>query len=116
MSDESWLVRLSERASADFHDILEWTARRFGERQARAYETVLIDAIARLRGGPEVLGARARAEIAPGRQTFHLSRPGRHIVVFHVADRQNREIDVLRILHESMDIPRHLPPGGEEND
>jgi len=37
-------------------------------------------------------------------------RKGRHIVLFRVGPDQDREaIEVLRILHDAMDLQRHLP-------
>ena len=43
--------------------------------------------------------------------SLHVARMGRkgsHFVVFRVATENT--IDVLRVLHESMDLTRHLPP------
>jgi toxin ParE1/3/4 len=38
-------------------------------------------------------------------------RSGRHFVVFRVGDSGGQNaIDVLRILHDSMDVKRHLAP------
>jgi len=37
-----------------------------------------------------------------------MGRKGSHFVVFHAATKNT--IDVLRVLHESMDLARHLPP------
>ncbi|MBB4265829.1 plasmid stabilization system protein ParE [Roseospira visakhapatnamensis] len=36
-------------------------------------------------------------------------RTGRHLIVFRIVpDDHHPTVDVLRILHESMDLPRHL--------
>jgi toxin ParE1/3/4 len=36
-----------------------------------------------------------------------VGRKGRHLVVFRMADAQ--AIDVIRLLHDSMDLAKHLP-------
>jgi len=37
---------------------------------------------------------------------------GRHFVLFRIGHDQDREevIEILRLLHDAMDLPRHLPP------
>lgn len=70
-------------------------------------------AIEALEGGPDVLGARVRDDIQPGIRTLHVARQGRagrHFVVFRVV---GSYIDVLRLLHDSMDLPRHLPAAND---
>lgn len=49
-------------------------------------------------------------DIAPGIRTLHVARQGRkgrHLVMFRVAP--ERVIEVLRLLHDSMDLSRHWP-------
>lgn len=104
-----WPVRLSAAAEADFHNIIRWTFENFGENQARAYADVLSSAIAALADGPEILGAKERVDIAQGIFTLHTAREGRkgrHFVMYRV---HGPGIDVLRLLHDTMDIKRHLP-------
>ena len=67
-----------------------------------------------LHDGPEILGSKPRDEIALGIRTLHVARhgrKGRHFVVFRVADED--VLDVLRLLHDSMDLARHLPAANE---
>jgi toxin ParE1/3/4 len=106
-----WSVRLAVRAELDFSEIIRWTLEHFGERQAKTYAETLILAIEALQGGPEQLGARARDDIEPGIRTLHVARQGRsgrHLVVFRAA--KDQCIDVLRLLHDSMDLAKHIPP------
>lgn len=107
-------VRLATAAQADFEDILRWTVGRFGEAQARTYAETLSLALEALATGPNVIGARARDDIAQGIFTLHVARQGRkgrHFVVFRIGHDKGREvIEVLRLLHDAMDLPRHLPP------
>jgi hypothetical protein len=43
-------------------------------------------------------------------------RKGRHFVVSQIGRSEGRDfIDVLRLLHDAMDLPRHLPPVDEAN-
>ncbi len=104
-----WTVRLGQQTGQDYVEILQWTTKTFGEGQASTYAETMALAIEALEGGPDVLGARARDDIQPGIRTLHVARQGRagrHLVVFRVA---GSDIDVLRLLHDSMDLPRHLP-------
>jgi toxin ParE1/3/4 len=109
-----WTVRLSATASVDFEDILGWTARRFGADQALAYAETLAHALAALTEGPDIIGARMRDDIGANLRTLHVAsneRRRRHIILFRVdSEADRRFIDVLRILHDAMDLTRHIPP------
>lgn len=59
-----------------------------GEAQARVYAETLSTAMEALTGGPTVIGAKARNEIAKGLFTLHVARQGR----------------------KGRHLPRHLPP------
>ena len=110
----TWRVRLTDQAERDLIDIARWTAENFGARQAEHYVETISLAIEALADGPETLGTRARDELAPGVRTLHAARHGhkaRHFVVFRVAD--DHVLEVLRLLHDSMDLARHLP-GSED--
>lgn len=114
-----WAVRLTRAAEADFQDILIWTVEQFGARQARAYATTLMRAISALTPGPGVAGVRVREDLGSGVATFHVARArrkGRHLIVFRArTNRDEHVIEVLRILHDTMDLSRHLdPPEGEQ--
>jgi len=110
----SWAVRLTAAAEADLEDILHWTVGQFGEAQARVYAETLSAALEALTAGPTAPGIKARDDIARGLFTLHvarLGRKGRHFVVFRIGrDREREVIEVLRLLHDAMDLPRHVPP------
>lgn len=112
-----WPIRLAAAAEADIGEILRWTAEHFGERQARVYAETLAAALEELSGGPEVIGARIRGDIGRGLFTLHVARHGRrgrHFVMYRIGhDDQAEVIDVLRVLHDAMDLPRYLPPADE---
>ena len=107
-----WHVRLGATAQEDYQDILQWTVDQFGQDQARIYADTLTIALEDLCAGPDILGAKARDEIGPNLFTLHVARKGRkgrHFVLFQVGKRAGENvIDVLRILHDSMDLQRHL--------
>lgn len=107
-----WRVRLAKAAEDDFAEVVDWTARRFGERQAAAYARVLVEAIVALEAGPRQPGVTERDDIRKGILTLHVARKGRrgrHFILFRVGDAEARRIDVVRILHDAMDLPRHPP-------
>ena len=110
MTRRAWTIRLSDTAETDYDDILRWTAERFGAAQAASYGVMLADALTRLERGPGIAGARRRDEIGAGLHTLHSGRRGRHIILFRIGGDKDRTIDVLRLLHDAMDLARHVPP------
>lgn len=112
-----WTVRLSATAEADFEHIIHWTSKPFGDAQAIAYAETLSPGIAALSEGPKVSGVKARDEILKGLNSLHVARQGRkgrHFIMFRVSpDNSDNVIDVLRLLHDSMDLVRHLETGEE---
>jgi len=92
-----------------------WTVRLGQQAEQQDYVETIALAIESLEGGPDILGARAREDIEPGIRTLHVARQGRagrHFVVFRAA---GSDIDVLRLLHDSMDLPRHLPSANDHS-
>lgn len=113
MAENAWAVRLSAAAEADFRQILRWTVGNFGSVQARVYADTLSSALKALCAGPSVIGVKERTEIGGNIWTLHVARngrKGRHFIMFRVAGAQeSKMVDVLRLLHDSMDLERHLP-------
>ena len=110
MIEKNWGVRLGAVAELDFANILKWTTENFGARQSRIYRDTLVRAIAELANGPDVAGSKARDEIVPGLRTLHVARHGRrgrHFLLYRIVE--GRIIEIGRILHDQMDLPRHLP-------
>ncbi|TAL84390.1 MAG: type II toxin-antitoxin system RelE/ParE family toxin [Candidimonas sp.] len=114
MRTDAWIVRLSASAEADYRQILLWTVENFGVLQARVYAETLMSNLKELSGGPEIIGVKGRPEIGSEIRTLHVARngrKGRHFIMFRVDSIPGQNvIDVLRILHDSMDLERHLPP------
>lgn len=110
-----WHVRLADQAELDLIDITIWTAENFGSRQADVYAETITLAIEALHDGPKIPGVKEREDIGPGIRTLHVARhgqKGRHFVVFKSAPQQT--IEVLRLLHDSMDLTRHLSTGNDQ--
>jgi toxin ParE1/3/4 len=109
MAERRWRVRLGAAAEVDFANILKWTTENFGTRQARVYRDILVHTIGELADGPDVAGSRARDEILAGLRTLHVARHGRrgsHFLMYRA--RPNSVIEVVRILHDRMDVQRHV--------
>ena len=109
-----WRLRLADQVDLDLQAIAAWTAENVGPRQADEYIETVTQALEALYDGPEIVWGRARNDIGHGICTLHVARrgrKGRHFVVFKVADEQT--IDVLRLLHDGMDLARHLPDSND---
>ncbi|MDY0074211.1 MAG: type II toxin-antitoxin system RelE/ParE family toxin [Thauera sp.] len=105
-----WNAHLTDQAAQDIESILDWTYGQFSKRQMDAYTDVINDALEALAEGPQLHDVRRRPELGNGVATLHVARQGRkgrHLLVFRV-HAQDGVIEVLRILHDSMDLARHL--------
>lgn len=95
-------IKYARRARADLEDIIDYTARTWGADQAKRYTRdirVQIERIAR----DDVITQPLRV----ARSGMFKSRINRHLIIFEQGD---DHILIVRILHEAMDIPRHLEP------
>ena len=111
----AWRARLTAVSEQDYQEIIKRSAQDFGTIQAEVYAETLAMAIDALRErGPETIGVKEREEIGPGVFTLHAARHKRkasHFLVFRIQEIQT--IEILRILHERMDIARHISHGQE---
>ena len=93
-------VQFTNAARKDSREIFTYTTRTWGITQARQYSEQLklhTIAIGELRAHSKpVLGSSA---------DVHQSHCRKHIFVF---ERKSDTVLIIRILHEAMDIPRHL--------
>jgi toxin ParE1/3/4 len=107
----AWTVRLVAVSEQDYLEIIKRSAQDFGAIQAEVYAEILAMAMNALHlEGPEAIGVKAREEIGHGIFTLHAAthkRKARHFLVFRVLEIQT--IEILRILHDRMDLARHLP-------
>ena len=110
MAGGRWRVRLSITANRDFASILRWTTQTFGSKQASDYQQTIVQGVRALGGGPDLPDSKARDEVRAGVRVLRVARSGRrgrHILVYRVIDED--VIEVLRILHDAMDLGRHVP-------
>ena len=95
--------RLRPRADRDLEEIWRYTAQRWNFAQADAYVAEIMVAIQSLanRHGNETSGGRNHAN-------YHRHLIGSHAIYFRLQGKH--DLVVIRILHQSMDAPRHLRP------
>ncbi|MGB3392124.1 MAG: type II toxin-antitoxin system RelE/ParE family toxin [Stenotrophomonas sp.] len=106
-----WNVRQTRKARQDRADIIRWTVRHFGTRQAQTYTETIALALEALEAGPGIIGSQTRNDLGPDIRTLHVARggrKGRHFIVYRIGD--DHIIDVLRLLHDGMDLPSQLSP------
>ena len=91
---------LTEAAIADIRSIRRYTVRLWGERQDQIYQDRLWKRFEEILTHPS--SYRFRHDLFPGCQ---LAAEGRHLILFRV---QNDVLQVVRVLHSAMDLPRRL--------
>lgn len=92
-------MRLTPRAVADLEQIWSYTAATWSLDQAERYHNAIVAALDAL-----VSGCR-RGRATAVRAGYLKYAVGSHLVFYRVA---GHGIDVIRILHQSMDVDRHL--------
>lgn len=94
-------LAVAAAAHADLRDIARYSERTWGVAQARYYLDAIETCFARLRERPH-LGSR-RDELGPRLRSI---ASGRHMIFY----RDSPDcIEIVRVLHASMDVRRHLP-------
>jgi toxin ParE1/3/4 len=94
-------LEITPAAKADLREIERYTAEKWGEKQASIYLEKVAIAGDRLVQNPTLLG-RPRFEIRQGYYSYHFEK---HLFIFRITD---ESIQIVRVLHQSMDLPRHL--------
>jgi toxin ParE1/3/4 len=105
-------LRFSRRAARDIENVLAHPLKQFCEQKYQEYKTLIHQALADLAAGPNRPPAKRRPELHHDARTFHIARPGkraRHFFLYRVVG--NEFIDIGRLLHDAMDLQRHLPKG-----
>lgn len=91
---------VSRRADNDIDDILEYGYRHFGLEQTINYKTELEQCLALLADNPKL--GRQCDDIRAGYQRHE---HGRHIIFYR---QRKADILIIRVIHDSMDVKRHL--------
>jgi toxin ParE1/3/4 len=92
------------RAVRDLDEIWSYTARRWGIAQAEHYIRSIRDICLALAAG-ERSGTDA-SDLRPG---YRRCRTGRHVIFYRTGP--DETVEIVRILHERMDLPTHLRDG-----
>lgn len=110
-------VEYAVPAAIDIDEILADSEAEFGPRTAARYQQLIDQAIAALAANPERIGVRQNPDTPANVHWLHLrtvrtmAPPGerigkpRHLIVFTVT---GTRIVILRVLHDSMDIPAQV--------
>jgi toxin ParE1/3/4 len=105
-------VALAAAAQSDLDAIAARTAEKFGPVQAEISIEALLDTIEDLAAPTAPPRGIAREELGAGVRTLHMrkrGRRGRHLLLYiETVD----EVRILRVLHDSMELLRHLPNDG----
>lgn len=93
---------LTREAGHDLSEIEDYTARRWGDDQARHYIDALFEAFEALAQNPAA--GRRRTDIPP---PYLVHAVGSHLIIYRINTRDDR-VEILNILHPAMDLPRRL--------
>lgn len=118
--------RLAASAKADILAILAWTDDHFGDLARRRYEALLVAALRDIAADPQRPGTIARPELGPSVRSYHLRhsrrranllgsfvRKPRHLLLYR--SESDGIVDIGRVLHDSMELERHMPLAQEED-
>src|SRR5262245_29686389 len=111
-------LRYFPAARQDIKDTLKWSAENFGEAACQRYKKLLGVAIAEIAANPELPHSYRLPGLQSGVRLYHLKhsrtraalagqivRTPRHFVAYAIID---RDTVIVRVLHDSMEITRHL--------
>ena len=93
-------VQYSKKFLEDLENITVYTAQLWGANQAKVYLKDIRDKVHQIANDDAIV------------QVLHIPRPGllkvrvnRHLIIF---ESTNATVRIIRILHESIDLPQHL--------
>lgn len=92
--------KLTVKADLDIEDIWEYTNSQWGRNQACKYLNQLEEQFFALAENPNI--GKQRYELAEISMSYHYER---HVIFYR---KVNNGIEILRVLHDSMDFLRHL--------
>ncbi len=102
-------VSMAAAAQTDLDTIAAWTAENFGPAQAENYIEAILDTIDELTAPKSPARSLARDEITKGMRTLHMRKRGRRGRHFLLYSETEDEVKIQRVLHDSMELSRHVP-------
>ena len=93
-------IIVSLKAKDDLKEIGVYTDKKWGRKQRIKYLTQLNDRLSYLLENPSF--GRKRVDLPDSPLSYHEAR---HIIFYRVT---KSGIEIIRVLHESMDFPKHL--------
>jgi toxin ParE1/3/4 len=94
--------KISVKASKDIEDIWLYTFKNWSLEQADRYVNLIFDEIEYLAANPN-----SGKDYNPIRKNYRCSKIKSHLIFYRPGTIRN-EIEVIRVLHERMDIENHL--------
>lgn len=117
--------RLTHAAQADIASILAWSHDQFGEEARKRYEALIATAIRDAATRSDEVGRTVRPELGDGVFSWHLAQSRTHLPGgnarrprhFLICRRDGDVLVIGRVLHDAMELRRHLDPQqpGEES-
>lgn len=95
------LLHISERAHTDLDEIWRYSLEQWSQARADAYYLALRDKLKLVANRPE---AGSTVDVRP---TCRKILSGSHYIYYRA---KSDRVEILRVLHQSMDVRRHLAP------
>lgn len=94
--------KISKRATEDLKNIWLYTVETWSQEQANRYLNLIFDEIEYLANNPT-----AGRDFSAMRKNYRCSKVKSHLIFFRNNETQN-EIEIIRVLHQQMDIESRL--------
>ncbi|KYC41883.1 hypothetical protein WA1_17840 [Scytonema hofmannii PCC 7110] len=102
------LLELRPQARSDIKDILKYTTQRWGAQQRSRYKKLIERCLDSIAANP--LPRSKKEDAIADYYRRHVDGKGRHFVYYRLLEDR---VLVVRILHDSMDVDRHLEDEAE---
>jgi toxin ParE1/3/4 len=102
-AQKKFSLKLTPQARQDFKNILNYTRKTWGIEQRDRYKKLLDTVLKKLTANPSL--GKPREEIKAGYYSYHIGNRGRHYIFYQVIE---DSVNVIRILHDSMDIGQNF--------
>ena len=95
-------IYFTTKALEDLVSIWDYTVSTWSERQAEVYYDKLMGSCEKIALNPKIIGRRYK-QIAEGLFGFKVDK---HVIFYRIVSNDN--VEIIRILHENMDLPDRL--------